>query len=424
MNLLKNKNFRRLLIGQATSTFGSNMQQFALSLYVLAITGSATLFASMLALSILPRLLLSPIAGVFGDWFDRKKTIVRLDLVNALLIGVYAILFFVTGELSLLSIYILVILLEIIEIFFGSAMAAVVPSMIEPEKLFEANSLRSILMSLSTIASPMIASMLYALLGLQILLFFNAFSFLISAISEMTITIPQFHKAPEKIDFKNFFHDLKEGISIIRTHKSLLNIIGFGVFLNFSLSPLFSVILIFLLMNTLGATEIQFGLISTIAGVSMVLGPILLGKQAQKIPVGQLLILTFFGISLLVFVLALNVHPLFLQQFSSSLIPILLVTVIIFLISMLTTLVNIAVGTLFDTLVPKEFMGRASSVMNLGLTIAIPLGQMLSGLLLDFFSTSLTIALIGVIIFLATLYYKKPFTQKNEANKTQMVSGS
>ena len=125
LNLLKNRNFALLMAGKAVSLLGSDMQQFALSLYVLSITGSATIFASMLAISILPRLILSPIAGVFGDWFDRKRSIVTMDMVNSMLIGSYAVYFYLSGELSIFSIYLLVILLEITEIFFGAAMAAV-----------------------------------------------------------------------------------------------------------------------------------------------------------------------------------------------------------------------------------------------------------------------------------------------------------
>src|SRR5690554_5017792 len=143
MEILKNNNFKKLMIGKATSIIGSNLQQFALSLYVFALTGSATIFASMLAISTLPRILLSPIAGVFGDWFDRKKTIVRLDILNSFIIGIYAIYFYLNNGLSITSIYIFVIILEIVEIFFGSAMGAVVPSIVEKKELFQANSVRS-----------------------------------------------------------------------------------------------------------------------------------------------------------------------------------------------------------------------------------------------------------------------------------------
>lgn len=76
LKLINQKDFSLLILGKLVSLVGSNMQQFALSLYVLTLTGSATIFASILSISIIPRLILSPIAGVFGDWFDRKKSIV------------------------------------------------------------------------------------------------------------------------------------------------------------------------------------------------------------------------------------------------------------------------------------------------------------------------------------------------------------
>src|SRR5690606_26687109 len=91
--LMKQKDFSLLILGKLVSLVGSNMQQFALSLYVLEITGSATIFASILSVSILPRLLLSPIAGVFGDWFNRKKTIVLLDFINGIILGIFALIY-------------------------------------------------------------------------------------------------------------------------------------------------------------------------------------------------------------------------------------------------------------------------------------------------------------------------------------------
>ena len=92
LRLIRQKDFSLLIFGKLVSLVGSNMLQFALSLYVLAITGSATIFASMLSISILPRLLLSPIAGCLADWFDRKRTIVLLDFINSIIIGSFAVI--------------------------------------------------------------------------------------------------------------------------------------------------------------------------------------------------------------------------------------------------------------------------------------------------------------------------------------------
>ena len=152
--LLKNKNFMLLVIGNFVSLIGSNIQQFVLSLYVLALTGSATIFASMLAISILPRIILSPIAGVFGDWFDKKKSIVILDLVNASVLFGFSFYLRLHSDLSIGLIYILVIILEITEIFFSSSMSAVMPSVVKKDEYLEANSLRTMLTSFGQLMAP------------------------------------------------------------------------------------------------------------------------------------------------------------------------------------------------------------------------------------------------------------------------------
>jgi len=409
MELLKRRDFRNLMVGKAMSSIGSNVQQFALSLYVLAISGSATIFASMLAISILPRLLLSPVAGVFGDWFDRKKTIVRLDLLNALLIGGYGLYFYINGSLSIASIYVLVVLLEIVEIFFGSAMGAVIPCMIEKEKIMEANSLRSIIMTLANTLSPLLASALYGLFGLFSILLVNAISFLVSALLEMTIHIPAFHNKPQQINLKQMKLDFLDGLRVLKEHRILLNIIAFGIFINFSLSPLFSVGLIFIFVDLLGASEIQYGVLMTFIGMAMLLGPILLGKKAKKIPVGTLLMGTFALIGSLTMMISYAASSGFIHLFNSNIIPLFIMGILVFTISMLMAMTNIALGTLFDTLVPREYYSRVASVMGMSLTATIPLGQILFGFALDKVSVSVTIAFVSFITLAATAYFSKSF---------------
>lgn len=421
MEIMKNKNFRRLIIGQATSQLGSNMQQFALSLYVLAITGSATIFASIIAISIVPRLVLSPIAGVFGDWFDRKKSIVRLDLLNGVLIGAYAVYYFINGSLSLPSIYLLVVLLEITEIFFGCSMAAVVPSMLPKEKLLEANRIKAIVSSFSNIASPVLASMMYSFFGIQILLIVNAISFVISALSEMTIDIPKLNKKPVKLDMKSFVNDLKEGINIVKNTKMIRLIISVGVIINFSLSALFGVGVLYIVLEIMRASEVEYGLITTAMASSMLVGPLLLGKFISKMKVGKLFITSFGLINVFIFLMGIISTEAFLSMFDSNLIPLSILGILVFLSGMLSTLVNVSIGTLFDTLVPIEFMGRTASITNLCLLIATPIGQILFGFGIDFLSTSLTFFIINGIILVTLVYFRKPFIESDRETHKSVV---
>ena len=416
--VLKNKNFLLLMLGKAVSMLGSNMQQFALSLYVLAVTGSATIFASMMSISILPRLILSPVAGVFGDWFDRKKSIVALDFISGLLICAYALYYSISGELSLVSIYVLVILLEVTEVFFSSAMAAAVPSIVEKDELFQANSVKSVITSFCSIAAPILASLLCGLVGLHIILVICGISFILSALSELTIEIPATHKKPKKINIAAFKTDLVEGIKIIKAHKMIMNIIGIGMIINFCLSPLFSVGLIFIIREILKGSELQYGLFSTILALAMVISPITLGHIAQKMKVGKLLVYVFALTAALIGLLASASSNLFIGLFTTNTVPFIVITFISFLIGMIVTLVNITVGTLFGTVVPKEFMGRTGAVLNLGLTVAMPLGQMISGIGLDLLPASYIVASTAGIMFLAILIYRKPLLEAD--NSTQV----
>ena len=415
--VLKNKNFLLLMLGKAVSMLGSNMQQFALSLYVLAVTGSATIFASMMSISILPRLILSPVAGVFGDWFDRKKSIVALDFISGLLICAYALYYSISGELSLVSIYVLVILLEVTEVFFSSAMAAAVPSIVEKDELFQANSVKSVITSFCSIAAPILASLLCGLVGLHIILVICGISFILSALSELTIEIPATHKKPKKINIAAFKIDLVEGIKIIKDHKMIMNIIGIGMIINFCLSPLFSVGLIFIIREILKGSELQYGLFSTILALAMFIAPITLGHIAQKMKVGKLLVYVFALTAALIGLLASASSNLFIGLFTTNTVPFIVITFISFLIGMIVTLINITVGTLFGTVVPKEFMGRTGAVLNLGLTVAMPLGQMISGIGLDLLPASYIVASTAGIMFLAILIYRKPLLEAD--NSTQ-----
>ncbi|MGD9964472.1 MAG: MFS transporter, partial [Candidatus Izemoplasmatales bacterium] len=258
--LLKNKNFMLVIAGNFVSLIGSNIQQFVLSLYVLALTGSATLFASMLAVSILPRIILSPIAGVFGDWFDKKKSIIILDLINAFILFFFAIYLFYNEDLTIGLIYLLVILLEITEIFFHSSMSVVIPSVVDKEQYLEANSLRTMIISFGTLMAPILGAIIYGALGLMIAIIINAISFLLSAISEMFIKVPKTKSEDNQKSMSGFKKDFVEGIKIIKDSKPIKTIISIAMIVNFSIAPLFSVGLIFLVIEVLLQSDFRLGL--------------------------------------------------------------------------------------------------------------------------------------------------------------------
>lgn len=82
---LLSRDFVLLVAGQGISLFGNMMLRFAMSMWVLDETGSATIFASVLAVSIVSTILLSPFGGVLADGVNRRTIMVALDAVSAAL---------------------------------------------------------------------------------------------------------------------------------------------------------------------------------------------------------------------------------------------------------------------------------------------------------------------------------------------------
>jgi len=414
LKLIKQKDFSLLILGKLVSLVGSNMQQFALSLYVLAITGSATIFASMLSISIIPRLLLSPAAGVFGDWFDRKKTIVSLDFLNAVIIGAFAVIYSINDNLSVAAIYVLVILLEITEIFFHSAMSAVLPSLVKKEELLEANSFDSLLMNIGNVLSPVIAAALYGTYGMKIILIVNSVSFALSAISEIFINIPKSHKKPGKIDIKSFMNDLTEGINIIKSNRLISAMIGLGTMINFSISPLFSIGLIYIIKEVLKVNDMQFGVFEMVLSASMLLAPVLCGSIVKKIKIGRLTYLSFAITAILILIMSVFPSGYMLKTFNTNVVSYIGLLIISFIIGLIVTVINIAIGTLFNQVVPLDLMGRASTVFNLAVTVFIPVGQMIFGFLYDIIIPELVVIISGIILMLVTVIYKKTLLNYDE----------
>ena len=155
---LFHKDFTMMVIGQIISIFGNSILRFAISLYVLDLTGSASIFAGILAISMLPTILLSPIGGMVSDRLSRKYIMVILDFATALLI-----LLFVC---SLGSSYIVVViavfmvLLSLIQSFYQPSVQASIPSITDKDNLVAANSVVYQINALANLLGPILGGLL------------------------------------------------------------------------------------------------------------------------------------------------------------------------------------------------------------------------------------------------------------------------
>lgn len=186
---MKNKNFIIIVIGQIISLFGNAIQRFSMSLYLLEFTGSTATFANILAISTIPYILFAPIAGMLSDRVNKKKIMVYLDFFCSFLIGGYAIIL-LNGRDHEVIVAIVMFMLSICFTLYGPAVTASIPQIVEEERLTSANGVINQVGSIVNFAGPILAGVLYGIVGIKAIVIINAISFFASAIMELFLDIP------------------------------------------------------------------------------------------------------------------------------------------------------------------------------------------------------------------------------------------
>lgn len=186
---MKNKNFIIIVIGQIISLFGNAIQRFSMSLYLLEFTGSTATFANILAISTIPYILFAPIAGMLSDRVNKKKIMIYLDFFCSFLIGGYAIIL-LNGRDHEVIVAIVMFMLSICFTLYGPAVTSSIPQMVEEDKLTSANGVINQVGSIVNFAGPILAGVLYGIVGIKAIVIINSISFFASAIMELFLDIP------------------------------------------------------------------------------------------------------------------------------------------------------------------------------------------------------------------------------------------
>lgn len=186
---MKNKNFIIIVIGQIISLFGNAIQRFSMSLYLLEFTGSTATFANILAISTIPYILFAPIAGMLSDRVNKKKIMIYLDFFCSFLIGGYAIIL-LNGRDHEVIVAIVMFMLSICFTLYGPAVTSSIPQIVEEDKLTSANGVINQVGSIVNFAGPILAGVLYGIVGIKAIVIINSISFFASAIMELFLDIP------------------------------------------------------------------------------------------------------------------------------------------------------------------------------------------------------------------------------------------
>lgn len=405
---LLNKDFVLLWQGQTVSGIGMSLFQIASLYWLLEETGSATTMGLVAMMGALPGVILGPFGGAIADRFSRKRLIVVGDLILGLSMLSLAVPFFLLeGALEVKIVWLVVVsmLIGIVGAFFRPAVTASIPNIVPLSKLHAANALTSMGMTASMAIGQAIGGVLFRVLGAPVLILINGVTYLLSALSEVFITIPQ--QKPESLTSwgelaRAFWQDIKIGLRYVWNKRGLRNMILAFAMLNLVTAPL-GVLMPILLKEWLQLPSDWFGYLMAAMGVGNVIGMSFAGMTNIDGRTRFLwAVASLYAMSLANFVFGLATNPYFLVGAN-------------FLSGIFLGVLMVSFTTLMQASTPDEIRGRVSSVMMTVIMGSVPIAMGFAGILADLVDQNIPLLFIAAgslsFVLVTAMALNRPFRE-------------
>ena len=300
--LLRRRDFGLLWTGGLISETGDWLLLVGLPVWVLQVTGSSLVTATVFLVGLLPGLVVGPLAGVLVDRWDHRRTLVAVSLAQAaFLLPLLA----VDGRDRLWVVYLVMAAEATLAQLNDPARNALVPTLVPGHDLVGANALIGLNANLARLAGSPLGGILVELSGLPGLVIGDAVSFLLGAgligLVRPT-TLDQARSSPHArpaqataVEPRGLVGEWVDGLRVILGDRGL----RWGLVVNGLAAVaqgIFTVLFVLFVTRVLGGDGADVGLLRGVQAVGGLLGGLVVVGLARRLEPGRLL-----GISLLVF---------------------------------------------------------------------------------------------------------------------------
>jgi NRE family putative nickel resistance protein-like MFS transporter len=282
-SLWRNRDFRLLFGAQIVSLLGSGVTTVGLALFAYQLTGGASAMAvigNALTLRILAFLLFSQPAGVIADRVSRKKILIAADLVR---FGLLALFPFIT---AVWQIYALIFAINAVTAFFTPTFEAGIPEVAGAEQYVQALSYSRVAADVEAVAGPAVAGLLVALLGLRWVFWFDAFTYLVSALLVAAAVIPRVTKEAPPLSWRAFFDEITHGARVLLREPALRQALTLS-FAEAAAGATAIVVTVAYVRDVLGHGETAFAMVMAGLGLGSTLAAIMLGRATGRYEHGE-----------------------------------------------------------------------------------------------------------------------------------------
>ncbi len=359
-------NFIFLWATQTLSRLGSSLTPFALILWAYGKTGSALSTALLTVSSYIPYILLSLLVGTLTDRMNKKRLMLISD-TSAALCTLTILFVWLSGNLELWHLYLVNAITGTAQTFQQPA-SEVATTLVTPEDKYQkAGSLNALAYSVINMASPVIATALYSVGGLTLVIIVDLSTFTVAFISLLCfVRIPEMKK--EKYENSHIMMDLKEALNFLRANIGILQVILFLAAINF-IASIYNAALPAMILSFEG--ENVLAAVQSTAGIAMIIGSAIAAMlPTPKSRVRMIIISLFISMSTENFMLAFFRNPI-------------MWCVGAFLGWLCIPVMNTNLDALMRSQIPSSIQGRVYSARNMLQFFTIPQGYLAGGFLVD-----------------------------------------
>lgn len=401
-SLFRNRNFVLFLTRESLSLSGTIFLNISLALYTLSITGSATQFASVLSLGIIPHFLLGPLAGVAVDRMNKRTLILFLETGKVVFLF-SLLLSFHFAPIQVGWIYVCVLFFSSCDVFAAPAYITLLPSIVKQEELSSANALDTTVVETIRVLAPFLGTVVYSFYDLNGVFLVHGTLCLFSAAATYFMAI----YTPNKKGLSStILQDIKIGFQSFTKDMRILSLVANGVLTHIFMFPFVLLGFPYLIKQVFAGSDLDFGVVEslqTAGSLCSILGVVFLQKK-YTLPVN--IGVGIVGLLVFVLPLLLLIHPGFFQTL--TLYPLLVVGyfgTVSFLLFFAFGTYGVFFRTFYQQTIDTVMLGRFVSVMGMLFAIGRFAGFHLYGKLLDSSPLLYSILVLGLGMVLKLLMH-------------------
>lgn len=370
------KSFGKFLLlwsGELCSAAGSGLTSFGLGIYVFQQTGKASSMAFVTLLAFMPSLLLSTVAGVLADRYDRRLLMVLGDSLSVVGL-VFILICMLQGKAELWQICVGVTISSVFSSLLEPAYKATVSDLLTEDEYTKASGLVQVAGSAKYLISPIIAGFLLTVSDIKLLLVIDICTFFVTVTSTLAVRKGLASKKYERIK-SSLIREFKDGWCAVSKNRGVLVLVILGAVITFFLGAMETLSLPMLLSFTDSSAA---GTSETIVASGMLVSSLLIGIIPIKKGYVKML-----SVSLLlegIFISAFGLRE-----------NIILICISGFLFFAMMPFANASLDFLIRTNIENSVQGRAWAFIGLISQLGFVAAYALAGLLADYVFTPLLV---------------------------------